>query len=221
MIIDEKTIAVLANFQRINQNLIIRPGNTLRTISASDSLMAQASVPFVFHDEFYIYDLSKLLAILSLSKESDISKEDKDLVIKQGKSKIRYRLADPVLFKEVSTGDIVIPEPDIEFSLPWSVLASVMKALQILKVNELAFSGDGQKLMISSYNLRDKDDNSYSTEIGETYKVFNCIIELEKLKLMESDYYVKITKKGLVHFKGDNIDYYVAFNNQSRFEDEE
>lgn len=217
MKLDEQTIAVLSNFQTINQSIVIKPGNRLRTMSPSDSLMAQATVPVEFKDELYIYDLSKLLAILSLSEENNVYREDKDLIIEQGKSRARYRLADPILIKAMSDGDIKFPEPEIEFNLPWSVLSTAVKAIQIFKFNALVFAGDGEKLYVSAINTKMPDDNSYSTELGETDKVFNCIIELEKLKVVASDYYVRISSKGLVHLKGDIINYYVVANNKSEF----
>ncbi len=218
MNLDEKTIAVLSNFQTINQSIIIKPGNRLRTMSQSEAIMAQAVVPYEFTDEIYIYDLSQLLSILSLAKENVLSIADKDLIIKQGNSTTRFRLADPILFKKVPEGDIKFPEPDVEFNLSWVVLSNAIKAMQILKFNELAFSGDGEKLYISAVNTKKPDENSYSTEIGETSKVFNVIVEFEKLKLVASDYFVRITSKGLVHFKGELIEYYISFNNKSKFE---
>jgi hypothetical protein len=217
MLLDEKTIAILSNFQTINQNLIIKPGNKLRTMSKSETVVAMAVTDSDFEDELYIHDLSKLLAILSLSQENIIKRDNKDLVIVQGKSQAKYRLSDPILFKTFPDTNIKFTTPYIEFSLPWVTLSNAIKAMQILKFNELSFSGDGEKLYISAISVKNPDDNSYSTEIGENKKVFNCIIELEKLKLVPSDYYVRITSKGLVHFKGDNIEYYIAMNNKSEF----
>lgn len=219
MLLDEKTIAVLSNFQTINQSIVIKPGNRLRTMSASEAVMAQAIVPTEFKDELYIYDLSKLLAILSLAKDNELYREDKDLVVVQGKSRMKYRLADPVLIKAMSDGELKFPAPEIEFALPWSVLSNAIKAMQILKFNEISFSGDGEKLYVAAINMKVPDDNSYSTELGETKKVFNCIVELDKLKVVASDYYVRISSKGLVHLKGDTIEYYIAFNNKSEFGD--
>lgn len=217
MILDEQTIAVLSNFQTINQSIVIKPGNRLRTMSPSESLMAQATVPAEFKDELYIYDLSKLLAILSLSKENNVYREEKDLIVEQGKSRVRYRLADPILIKAMSDGDLKFPAPEIEFNLPWSVLSNTVKAVQIFKANALVFAGDGKNLFVSAINTKIPDENSYSTEIGETDKNFNCIIELEKLKVVASDYYVRISSKGLVHLKGEVVEYFIAANNKSEF----
>lgn len=218
MILDEKTIAVLSNFQTINQSIVIKPGNRIRTMSQSEAILAQATVPDTFDSDVYIYDLAKLLAILSLSKENDLQITEHDLIIKQGKSKVKYRMADPVLFKKVSDKDVVFPDPEVEFSLSWDVLSNAIKAMQILKFTELAFSGDGEKLYVSAVSTKDPDANTYATEIGETSKVFECIVEIEKLKLVASDYYVRITSKGLVHFKGDLIEYFIAMHKNSKFE---
>lgn len=218
MILDEKTIAVLSNFQTINQSIVIKPGSRLRTMSQSEAILAQATVPNTFDNEVYVYDLAKLLSILSLSKENNLKITDKDLVIKQGKSTVKYRMADPVLFKKVSDNDVVLGDVYVEFALPWDVLSNAIKAMQIFKFSELAFSGDGEKLYVSAVSTKDPDANTYATEIGETGKVFECVMEIEKLKLVASDYYVKISSKGLVHFKGDLIEYYIAPHKSSKFE---
>ncbi len=218
MILDEKTIAVLSNFQTINQSIVIRPGNRIRTMSQSEAILAQATVPNTFDSDVYIYDLSKFLALLSLAKENEVIIGEHDLTINQGKSKVKYRMADPILFKKIPENDVVFKDPEVEFALSWDVLANAIKAMQILKFTELAFIGDGEKLYVSAVSTKDPDANTYATEVGETTKVFECIMEIEKLKLVASDYYVRITSKGIVHFKGETIEYYIAMHNKSKFE---
>ena len=44
MKLSENTISVLKNFATINQNLLIREGNTLTTMSAMKNIVAQAEV---------------------------------------------------------------------------------------------------------------------------------------------------------------------------------
>ena len=66
MKLSNKTVDVLKNFSTINQNLIIKEGNTLTTMSAMKNIVAKAEVEQTFPKEVAIYDLNEFLAALSL-----------------------------------------------------------------------------------------------------------------------------------------------------------
>ena len=55
---------VLKNFSTINQNLMVKSGNTINTMSAMKNIVAKATIPDSFSDEFAIYDLNELLSEL-------------------------------------------------------------------------------------------------------------------------------------------------------------
>ena len=66
MKLSEHTVSVLKNFASINQNLIIKKGKTLTTMSAMKNIIASASVEEDFPKEIALYDLNEFLASLSL-----------------------------------------------------------------------------------------------------------------------------------------------------------
>ena len=55
------TIDILKNFSEINQNLLVKEGNTLSTISVMKNILADAEVSESFPKEFGIYDLNDFL----------------------------------------------------------------------------------------------------------------------------------------------------------------
>ena len=57
MNISENTISVLKNFSDINQNILVKPGNKIQTISTMKNILAEAEVTEKFDSEFAIYDL--------------------------------------------------------------------------------------------------------------------------------------------------------------------
>ena len=61
MKLSNKTVDVLKNFSTINQNLIIKEGNTLTTMSAMKNIVAKAEVEQTFPKEVAIYDLNEFL----------------------------------------------------------------------------------------------------------------------------------------------------------------
>lgn len=218
MKIDDKTIAVLSNFQTINTSIAIDKGNLLKIVSESDTIFAQAEVPFEFPEDIAIYDLSKFLALLSLSKENEITFHKGYMLVRQGASTVRYWLCDRKLLKECPS-KIKMPEPEIKFNLTWATLSATIKAMQILKLSEISISGDGENLMLSAVDAQNPESTTYSTVICPCKARFNCIIEAEKLKMVAADYFVSISSKGIAHFKPDSgIQYWVILNGKSKFE---
>ena len=66
MNLSNETVSVLKNFASINQNLVIKSGNNISTMSAMKNIIASAKVKEKFPTEFAIYDLNEFLASISL-----------------------------------------------------------------------------------------------------------------------------------------------------------
>ena len=57
MNLSNDTIAIFKNFANINQNILVKPGKKLNTISTMKNILATADVKEDFEQEFAIYDL--------------------------------------------------------------------------------------------------------------------------------------------------------------------
>ena len=64
MKLSNHTTSVLKNFATINQNLVIKEGNTITTMSAMKNIMARADVEETFPQDVPIYDLDNFLTSL-------------------------------------------------------------------------------------------------------------------------------------------------------------
>jgi len=60
MELNDGTLQVLKNFSGINQNILIKQGNTLKTISEARNVLARATLKEDFTKDFGIYDLNEL-----------------------------------------------------------------------------------------------------------------------------------------------------------------
>ena len=58
MNLSENTVSVLKNYSTINQNLLIKPGKVLTTMSAMKNIVSRAEVEEDFPREMAIYDLN-------------------------------------------------------------------------------------------------------------------------------------------------------------------
>ena len=68
MKLSSNTTMVLKNFATINQNLVIKEGSELLTMSSMKNIVAKATVEENFPKEIAIYDLNEFLASLSIFK---------------------------------------------------------------------------------------------------------------------------------------------------------
>lgn len=218
MKLNPQTLSILQNFQTINPSIVINEGNIIKTIAPTESIFAKAIIQDDFPQTFGIFELSKFLGILSLSKASELEFKDDHLIIRQGKSKIKYGYCDPSLIVVPPDKDIKLGTPEVMFELSPEAIQGVMKAMQILGFSELEFKGEDGNLSIGTVNTKNSGSNIYSTDIGETSKTFSAIIEVDKLKLIPNIYTVSISSRGLAHFKCDQIEYWIALSTKSKFE---
>ena len=81
MKLNSGTLNVLKNFATINQNLMIKEGSTITTMSAMKNIVAKASVEETFPKQIAIYDLNEFLSSTSLFKQPVIDFEDNNLLM--------------------------------------------------------------------------------------------------------------------------------------------
>ena len=72
MKLSDKTLSVLKNFSTINQSILFKEGNKLRTISVMKNILAEATITEEFTKDFGIYDLNQFLNGLSLHQQPEL-----------------------------------------------------------------------------------------------------------------------------------------------------
>ena len=96
MKLSDNTVALLKNFAGINNSILVKKGNRLRTISVAKNILAEADITEEFPRDFAIYDLNQFLNGLSLHQDPDLDfVEESYLSIKEGKRRVKYFFADP------------------------------------------------------------------------------------------------------------------------------
>ena len=110
MKLSDNALAILKNFAGINNSILVKEGNKLRTISVAKNILAEAEIKEEFPRDFAIYDLNQFLNGLSLHQDPDLDfREDSYLSIKEGKRRVKYFFADP---------NVIIAPPEKEIQLP-------------------------------------------------------------------------------------------------------
>jgi hypothetical protein len=218
MILSKETITILQNFQTINPSIVIREGNLLRTRAVAESVLATATVPDEFPRTIPIYDLSKFLSILSLTKDdSEIEFLDTKMIIRQKNGTTNYAYCPENLIKEPEGNSLKMGPTKTTFTLTDETWQQVSRAMSIMKFSEFAFVGENGELSIQALSLRDESSDTYSSVIGETDLNFKVLIDGAKMKLLPADYVVTIGPN-CAHFEGPDAQYWLAISVKSIFE---
>jgi hypothetical protein len=184
MKLSERTVAVLKNFQDINPQLLIKPGDQLRTIAVSRKILASAKVDQEFPSRFAINDLSKLQAAITLFNEPDIVIKDKYLIIAGDGRSLHYTFADEAAVVVPPEKLITLPSVDVKFSLTAKVLKDLKKAANVLGMPNISVVGDGKQIVLQTTNVKKPSSDVYSVAVGETDKKFRMVFKVENMKLL-------------------------------------
>ena len=217
MKIDAHTITVLKNFAKINPSIVIMAGNTLKTISISRTIIAKASVPTVFDRKFAIYNLDRFIATLSLFNDPDLTFEENFVTISDGNKKVNYMYTTEESVVRPLEKNITIKNPEVSVKLPYEVYKDVERALNILSMPEIHFVGDGQNIYIQAADSRNPSGDVYSAKLGATDNTFKVIFKQEYIKILPSDYDIRISSSGISHFSGEHSEYWIGVESKSVF----
>lgn len=217
MKLEGRTLSILKNFATINPSILFKPGDTLKTVSPNKTILARATLKDNVEGQFAIYDLSKFLSVLSLFEKPQLGVEDKFMTITDGHQKVNYTFADPGSIVVAPDKTPQIPEPEIKFKLTASVLDRVQKAMGVLKMPELAVTGDGTNVFVEAIDSKNPSGDKFAISVGDTPHTFRMIFKTENIKVINGDYDVSISSKGISHFVGDDVEYWIVAEASSTF----
>lgn len=217
MKIDIDTVNVLKNFSKINPSIVVSEGNVLKTISPTKTIMARAKVKTDFTNRFAIYNLDRFISIVSTFTDPDFKFGDKSVDISDNNKRTHYVYADENTVTKAPDKEINLPSVDVTFKLTNSDLKDVEKAAGILALPEIAVVGDGNNLLLQAVDTKNPTGDVYSIQIGTTDKAFKAIFRAENIKIIPGDYEVSISSKGISHFVHEDVEYFIAVEQNSVF----
>lgn len=218
MKLDNATLQVLKNFSAINKNIMFKPGNVIRTISSTKSVLARATISQEFDKSFAVYDLSRFIGTLSLFNEPEIDVKDSHVTISEGNNKFNYAVTDPSLIIVPPDREIELPNPEVNCLITEEALNRVMKALSVSQLPEIAIVGKDGQILLQAVDTRGTTNDSFSVVVGETDARFRMVFRADCIKLIPGSYDVSISSKGLSHWKGASVEYWIAVESNSSFE---
>ena len=217
MKLSNNTVQVLKNFASINQNLVIKEGNEIKTMSAMKNIVAKATVEETFPKQVAIYDLNEFLGCLSLFKSPILSFNDNSVTITEENSNngdsLEYMYSDPSVVTTPSK-DITMPSEEVKFVLDDITLSKLSKSAGMIGAPDLLL--ENNKLTVR--DKKNDSGNCYSTNIDAqgdgTYKFY---FKTENLKLIPGSYDVTVSSKNISSFKNGKTQYWIALEPESTY----
>ena len=223
MKLSEHTTSVLKNFASINQNLVIKEGKTISTMSAMKNIVAKAEVDEDFPREIAIYDLNEFLAALSLFNNPVLDfSENHVMITEEGKTgnSLKYFYSDPSVDTTASS-EITMPETEVKFSLDSGDLSKVERAASVIGSPDLVLEKNGVGTFLTVKDKKNDTANNYSLDVdAEGSGEYNFFFKVENLKLLPTNYDVNVSSKNISHFKsqaGNAVEYWIALEPESSY----
>ena len=218
MKLSNETVSVLKNFSTINQNLVIKSGSTITTMSAMKNIVAKADVKENFPQDFAIYDLNEFLSVITFFENPELQFEDSFVVVTEEGSRTRakYFFSDPSVVT-TPTKPITMPECEVKLNLSSDILDRITRGASVIGAPDLALESGTLKATdkkndTANYFQMDIEVESDSNDYKFWFKV-------ENLKLIPDSYDVQISSKSISHFKNSkgDVEYFIALEPESTY----
>ena len=222
MKLSENTLTILKNFAGINQSILVKKGNKLRTISIAKNILSEAEILEEFPRDFAIYDLNQFLNGLSLHQDPNLDfSEETHITIRDGKRRVKYFYSDPNVIVSPPEKQINLPSKDVCFELENGVTERLVKAASIYQLPDISVIGEAGVIRLVVRDKKNNTSNEYSILVGETDNVFTFNFKVENLnKIISGAYDVVLSQKLLSQFTNTkyNLSYWIAMEPDSTFE---
>lgn len=219
MKLEARTIQILKNFSVLNPSLVFKEGNVIGTITPTKTVLAKALIKETIPTSFTIMELSKFLNVLSLFNNPSLVLEENFLTIKDGSQQVKYSCGTPDNVVTPGDKEIKLPDPEIKFHLTSSTLANLFKAMAVLNLPEISITGEEGILYLEAMNVKNPLADKFKVQVGsclDTQK-FKMIILADNLKILPEEYNIEVSSKGIAHFKGKDVEYWIATESSSTY----
>jgi len=212
------TMEVIKNFGTINQNLVFRQGNVLRTVADAKNVLAKATLDEDFPQDFGIYDVNEFMSAFNLIEDGNVSYQDNHMVIANGQSSINYFYSDIEMLTNPPEKDLEMPSPEVTFNLTQDILSQLRKASSALGHKSVIIgSTEDGTVTLSIVDPKNTTSNVYTIEVdgawhGDIHVNTRLSINIDNLKLLPGDYTVEVSSKLISKFTNVSrqLQYWVA-----------
>ena len=102
--------------------------------------------------------------------------------------------------------EVQLPEVDIDVDIKWADISNALRAANVMSLPEIAISSEGSTINLEAISSKNPTADKYTTVIdnNSSGKAFKAVFKLENMKMMNYDYKVEISSKGIAKFTSLN-----------------
>jgi hypothetical protein len=222
MKLSNHTTSVLKNFATINQNLVIKEGNTITTMSAMKNIVAKADVEETFPQEVAIYDLNEFLASMSLFTSPVLDFSENHVMITEENNtsnSLKYFYSDPSVVTSPSKM-ITMPSQEVTFTMSNEDLSKLKRAAGVIGAPDMVLEKNDNGSSLTVKDKKNDTANNYSLDVDTDGEgEFNFFFKVENMKLLDGTYDVEISSKNISHYtnKSSPVEYWIALEPESTY----
>lgn len=213
MKLSENTLAVLKNFAAINSGVVLKSGQTQKTISPEKSILVEARLEDNLTSDFGIYDLNQFLGNVTTLKNPELTFSTESVTLDDGDLALTYHACSPNLIISPPEKELVLKTVDVSFSLPNATLQKLLKVATMNSLPNLTVVGKDGELRLKIHEKANDTSNHGSVKIGDyAGQDFTATFKTENLKLLPDDYNVEVQKNAFAKFVNVNktLTYFIA-----------
>ena len=215
MKISKNTFNILKNYSTINPSVLVKAGNVISTMSPQKTILSYCALEETFPVDFAIYDLGRFLQISSLFEDPEFDFQSDRLTISGDKHEVTYRYAEPDMIITPPNKKLELPvEDQVVTNVTWADFQKMMRGASILQKPEVRIVVSGDTIKMEAIDTKDMSGDNYSIELEQVSAASEgeFIFKIENLKLIEGDYAVKLSPKGMAEFVNQttDINYFIA-----------
>ena len=228
MILSAKTLNILKNYSSINPCIMVKAGSELTTISPNRDITSRAKVSDVFPKDFSIYSLSQFLQAITLLENPELEFNDRYVNIYNQQTSLIYNYCEPELLKKAfkipTFSNLEVSDSNsVQFKLLYKDIQDTLKAISIMNLTDMSFVGDGETIKLQAEKKEDSNSGVksgfYSTIIGQTDKKFCAYFNPATIKMIATDYDVKISLNNslkVIYMNNPEIEYWIIMKDNSK-----
>jgi hypothetical protein len=191
----------------MNSNILVKPGNVIKTITPSKSGMAEAVIEETFDVEFGIWDLNKFLGLVSLFNNPQFEFGEKSVSITGSNgSVVKYNYSEPRLLTYPQK-TVNMPSMSVTTQIPDGLFNELHRISSVLQLPDLSFISNGSNIYAHLSDMKDPTSNSYKVQLeGDSNGAeFSLNFKIENIRLLPGDYEVTFSKNIAGQFENQNI----------------
>ena len=209
----ENTLSVLKNFSSINGGVVLKAGQTQKTISPEKCIMVEATLEDNLPSDFGIYDLNQFLGNVTTLRNPELNFSKDSVTLDDGEFSLTYLSCSPQLIISPPEKELALKQVDVTFALTNVLLQKLLKISSMNNLPNMTVVGKDAELRLKIHEKANDTSNHGSVKIGDySGPDFTATFKTENLKLLPDDYTVEIQNGAFAKFvnKAGNLKYFIA-----------